>query len=88
MILTSGDRHDATRLLPLLEAVAPIRGRVGRPLHRPRLLYADRGHDHDTDLRSLHQRRTAPVIARRDAAHGCGPGRLPAAAFTEPARAI
>lgn len=46
--LTGGDRNDVTRLIPLVEAVPPIRGKRGQPLQRPRHLYADRGYDHET----------------------------------------
>jgi hypothetical protein len=38
-ILTGGNRHDVTQLLPLIEAVPPIRG---RPRRRPGHLYTDR----------------------------------------------
>jgi DDE family transposase len=43
--LTSGNRHDVTQLLPLLDAIPPIRGLRGRPRRRPRRLFADRGYD-------------------------------------------
>src|SRR5580765_4800619 len=46
--LTGGNRNDVTQLLPLLDAVPPVRGRVGRPRRRPACLIADRGYDHDT----------------------------------------
>jgi hypothetical protein len=29
--LTGGNRHDVTQLIPLVNAVPPIRGRRGRP---------------------------------------------------------
>lgn len=35
-ITTGGDRNDVTRLIPLIQAVAPIRGKRGRPLRRPK----------------------------------------------------
>src|SRR5689334_15791140 len=43
-LLTSGNANDVTQLLPLVEAVPPIRGTVGRPRRRPSLLLADRGY--------------------------------------------
>lgn len=43
--LTGGNRHDVTRLIPLLDAIPRIRGLRGRPRHRPKRLYADRGYD-------------------------------------------
>lgn len=33
--LTGANRHDVTQLLPLVDAVPPVRGRLGRPLRRP-----------------------------------------------------
>jgi len=45
--LTGGHRNDVTQLIPLVDAVPPIRGRRGQPRRRPRVL-ADRGYDHDT----------------------------------------
>ncbi|GGS38305.1 hypothetical protein GCM10010205_80140 [Streptomyces nojiriensis] len=34
--LTPGNRHDVTQLIPLLDAVPRVRGRRGRPRHRPK----------------------------------------------------
>jgi IS5 family transposase len=45
--LTAGNRNDVTQLIPLLEAVPAVRGAVGRPRHRPEIVIADRGYDHD-----------------------------------------
>ncbi|MFI7501707.1 transposase [Streptomyces sp. NPDC049687] len=71
--LTSGNRHGVTQLMPLLDAIARIRGLVGRPRHRPRRLFADRGYD--TYRRLLRARGITPKIARKGTAHGSGPGR-------------
>jgi transposase len=30
-LLTGGNRNDVTQLIPLLKAIPPVRGRVGRP---------------------------------------------------------
>ena len=46
--LTGGNRNDVTQLIPLVEAVPPIRGLRGRPRRRPRELFADRGYHHDS----------------------------------------
>ena len=72
--LTGGHRNDVTQLIPLLDAIPPIRGRVGRPLRRPRRLFADRGYDHDKYRRLLWARGIRPMIARRGVAHGSGLG--------------
>lgn len=65
--LTGGNRRDVTRLRPLLDAIPRIRGATGRPRHRPRRLFADRGYDYDYDKyrRLLWKRGITPVIARR-----------------------
>ncbi|MFF8280801.1 IS5 family transposase [Streptomyces lateritius] len=74
--LSGGNRHDVTQLLPLLNAIPPIRGRRGRPRHKPRRPYADRGYDFDKYRRLLWKRGIKPVIARRGAAHGSGLGKV------------
>jgi hypothetical protein len=35
VILSAGHRNDATQLLPLLDAIPPIRGLRGQPRRRP-----------------------------------------------------
>jgi transposase len=76
VILTGGHRNDVTQLLPLLDAVPPIRGLRGRPRRRPGKLYADRGYDHDNYRQLLGERGITLVIAGRGTAHGSGLGRL------------
>ncbi|WTD39548.1 IS5 family transposase (plasmid) [Streptomyces sp. NBC_01643] len=73
--LTSGNRHDVTQLMPLLEAIPRIRGARGRPRHRPRRLFADRGYDYDKYRRLLRARGITPKIARKGTAHGSGLGK-------------
>jgi hypothetical protein len=76
VILTGGHRNDVTQLLPLPDAVPPIRGPWGRPRRRPRKVDADRGDGHDTYRQLLGERGSSPVIARRGSGHGSGLGRL------------
>ena len=73
--VTGGNRNDVTQLIPLLDAVPAVAGRVGRPRRRPDRLSADRGYDHDKYRRELRRRRIKPEIARRQTAHGTGLGR-------------
>lgn len=73
--LTGGHRNDVTQLLPLVDGVGPVPGRVGRPRQRAERVLADRGYDHDKYRRLLWQRGVKPVIARRGAGHGSGLGR-------------
>jgi transposase len=60
--------------MPLLDAVLPIRGRVGHPRRRPDVLFADRGYDHDIYREQVSARRIVPAIARRSTRHGSGLG--------------
>ena len=73
--LTGGNRNDITQLLALLDRVPHVRGRTGRPRHRPDSVVADRGYDHDKYRRLVWQRGIKPVIARRQTEHGSGLGR-------------
>ncbi|QYA98884.1 IS5 family transposase [Streptomyces anulatus] len=70
VILTGGNRNDVTQLMPLIDAIPPIRGRVGHPRRRPDSLFADRGYDHDIYRDQVRQRRIVPAIAP----HGTGLG--------------
>ncbi|WP_407699919.1 IS5 family transposase [Streptomyces liliiviolaceus] len=73
--LTSGNRHDVTQLMPLLDAIPRIRGVRGRPRHRPGRLFADRGYDYDKYRRLLRARGITPKIARKGSDHGSGLGK-------------
>jgi transposase len=56
--------------------MTPIRGLRGRPLHKPRIIYADRGYDSETHRRCLRQRGIRPAIAKRRTEHGSGLGKF------------
>ena len=73
--VTGGNRNDVTQLLPLVDAVRSVRGKVGRPRRRPDRVTADRGYDHDKYRRQLRERGITPEIARRQTEHGSGLGR-------------
>jgi IS5 family transposase len=66
--LSAANAHDATQLLPLVDAIPAIigpRGKPGRPRKRPAKLHADKAYD-STDLRrALRARGITPRIARR-----------------------
>jgi transposase len=72
---TGGHRNDITQLVPLIDAVRPIKGHPGRPRKRPRMILADRGYDYDAYRRLVRRRGVRPVIGRRGIAHGSGLGR-------------
>lgn len=72
--LTGGNRNDVTQLIPLLQAVPPVRGKRGRPLRRPDVGPADCGYDHDKYRRLVWDLGVKPLIARRGTEHGSGLG--------------
>lgn len=74
VILAGGNRNDITQLIPLLDAIPPVRGRVGHPRRRPDSLFADRGYDHDSYRDQVCARGIIPAIARRSTRHGSGLG--------------
>jgi transposase len=73
--LTGGNRNDITQLLPLIDSIMPVSGKVGRPRQRPDRIVADRGYDHDSYRCELWRRGVKPSIARRGTEHGSGLGR-------------
>ena len=73
--VSGAHRNDVTQLLPLLDGLQPVSGRVGRPRKRAERLLADRGYDHDKYRRELWARGIKPVIARRQTEHGSGLGK-------------
>ena len=72
--LTGANRHDITQLLPMVDAIPPIGGKVGAPLRRPEALVADRGYDSNPHRKELRQRGITPCIGRRNTANGSGLG--------------
>jgi transposase len=56
---------DGKRLLETVDALAPVRGKRGRPRRRPQKLHADKAYD-DRALRAeLRERGITPRLARR-----------------------
>lgn len=72
--LTGANAHDVTQLLPLVEAIPPVAGKVGRPKQRPESLYADRAYNSFWHEVWLRYRNIEPVIAQRGTEHGSGLG--------------
>jgi transposase len=72
--LTAANRHDVTQLLPLVDAVPPVRGKRGHPRRRFDRVQGDRGYDSEPHRRELRRRGSEPVLARRRTAHGSGLG--------------
>jgi transposase len=72
--LTGANRHDVMQLLPLIDAIPPIAGKVGAPLSKPRMILADRAYDSDPHRMQLSARGIATLIARRNTMHRSGLG--------------
>jgi len=63
-----------TQLIPLVDSIPPIAGRVGHPIHRPQAVFADRAYDSAPHRQRLLIRGIEPVIAERHTEHGSGLG--------------
>jgi transposase len=73
-VVTAANVNDVTQLIPLVDAVPPVRGKPGAPLAKPKEVMGDRGYDSDRHRRTLSGRGIATAIARRNTAHGSGLG--------------
>ena len=72
--VTGANRHDSTQLIPLVDAIPPVRGKVGAPLARPKEVMGDRAYDSEAHRMKLSCRGIATAIARRREEHGSGLG--------------
>jgi len=71
---TAANVPDVKELVPLLDKVPHVAGKVGHPKRRPANLYADRGYDSDPHRAEVKARGIKPHIARRYTGHGSGLG--------------
>ena len=63
-----------TQLIPLVEAIPPIKGKVGAPLRVPERVTGDRAYDSEAHRMRLSCKGIATEIARRGQPHGSGLG--------------
>ena len=63
-----------TQLLPLVEAIPPVRGKAGAPLRVPKRVTGDRAYDSEPHRMRLSGKGIATDIARRGEPHGSGLG--------------
>ena len=82
-LVTGAHRHDVTQLLPLLEAIPPVRGKCGRSRRRPRRVPGDRGYDAAPHRQALRALGITPVLATRAHRAWQWPGSL-AGSWNEP----
>ena len=76
VITTGGNVHDVSTALDLVDGIAPVAGRPGRPRRRPDVLLAGTGYDSDRVRRELTRRRIVPVISSRGTKGTQGLGQL------------
>ncbi|ABE28544.1 Putative transposase [Paraburkholderia xenovorans LB400] len=75
VILSAANRHDITQLDALVDAIPRIRGKRGRPLHKPRIVQGDRGYSSEPHRQRLRERGITPLLAKVGAPHGSGLGK-------------
>jgi transposase len=76
-VLTTGANvPDISKAIDLLDAVAPVAGRPGRPRRRFTALLADKGYDSRALREACRQRGTEPIIPRRGGKNIQGLGKL------------
>ncbi|WP_454826726.1 IS5 family transposase [Paraburkholderia xenovorans] len=71
VILSGAHRHDITQL----DAIPHIRGKRGRPLHKPQIVQGDRGYSSEPHRQRLRERGITPMLAKIGAPHGSGLGK-------------
>ena len=59
----------------MVDAIPPIRGKVGRPRQRPAIVQGDRGYSSERHREELRQRQIEPRLARVNQPHGSGLGK-------------
>jgi transposase len=62
-------------MIPLVDAIPPVRGRRGRPRRRPKRLFGDRAYHSRQRRRELRQRGIQARIAWPKSEHGSGLGK-------------
>ena len=75
VILTGANRHDITQLDALVDAIPHIRGKRGRPLHKPRVVQGDRGYSSEPHRQRLREQGITPLLAKVRSPHGSGLGK-------------
>ena len=74
--VTKANEDDRKQLIPMIDAVPKVKGKVGAPRQRPQYLLADRGYDSQPHRQQLRARGIEPVIGKRNTGHGSGLGQF------------
>ena len=75
-VLSGANVPDGKKLLATVDAIPFVRGKRGRPRHRPEKVHADKAYDDKKLRRGLRERRIVPRIARRGIESGEKLGRF------------
>jgi transposase len=75
-LMTPANVNGVTELIPLVDAVPPMAGSVGRPRRRPQRVQGDRAYQSAAAEKELRRRKITPVIAHRKTEHGSHLGKL------------
>ncbi len=76
VITTPANRHDSQVLVPLLNALPSVPGKVGHPRKYPKVLLGDRAFDSEGLRDACRVRGIDPQLARRRTPHGSGLGKF------------
>ncbi len=63
--MSAANVHDSRMCLETVDAIAPVKGKRGRPRRRPEKLHADKAYDSRALRAELRRRGITPRIARR-----------------------
>ena len=74
--MTPANVNEVEKLIPLVDAVPAIAGRVGHPRRRPEKVQGDRAYQSAAHEAELRQRRIEPVLAKRRTRHGSHLGKF------------
>jgi transposase len=72
--LTSANTNDGTQLLPLVDAILPVKGKPGAPRRRPAAICGDRAYYSHVRRMLLYLRGIKPFLAKPREPHGSGLG--------------
>jgi transposase len=73
--VSGGNHNDILELLPLVDAIPPVRGKRGRPRRRPKRLLGDGAYHSRRHRGELRARGISATIPRPKQSHGSGLGK-------------
>jgi transposase len=74
--ITGANRNESLEAMNLVDDIPPIRGRRGRPRHKPKALYGDRQYGTPRNHQGLKERRIEDHLAQPRTPHGSGLGKI------------